>query len=75
MGDTGTDIIIKGGSVEVSFNGTVYQKEPGDPKRHRNTDRRITRVRVEDENQQSLFDSDTNDEGLMWTITVSTATE
>lgn len=72
MGDTQGDIIIKGGSVEVSFDGTIYQKEPGDPKKHKNNGRKITRVRVEDEDGESLFDR-SDEGGPKWTITVSTA--
>jgi hypothetical protein len=72
MGDGGTDIIIKGSSVHVNFDSSLYQKDPNDPKSHKHDDRKITRVRVEDENGESLYDSETNEDGLKWTITVST---
>jgi hypothetical protein len=66
------EIIVKGGSVEVSFDTTVYQKMSGDPSRHKHDDRKITRVRVENEDGKSLFDSGNDDSGLKWTITIST---
>lgn len=73
MSETGTDIIIKGGSVQLNFDGTLYQKDVNDPKKHKHDGRKITRVQVEDESGKSLFDSSTNDKGLKWTITVSTS--
>lgn len=71
MGDGGGDIIIKGTSVQVTFDSDIYQKDPNDPGSYKNDTRKITRVRVEDENGRSLYDSGDND-GLKWTITVST---
>jgi hypothetical protein len=72
MGDGGGDIIIKGGSVHVSFDSNVYQKDPDDPGTHKHPGRKITRVRVEDENGKDLYDSGHNDGGLKWKVTVST---
>lgn len=71
MGE-GTDVIIRGGSVDLNFDESYYPKDPKDPNSHKNDNRKITRVRVEDESGKSLFDSETNDGGLKWTITVST---
>lgn len=71
-GGGGGEIIIKGGSVEVSFDGTLYLKDTGDPKKHKHPSRKITRVQVADENGNSKFDSGPNNGGLKWTITVST---
>lgn len=68
----GSEIIIKGSSVELNFDDTIFQKLSIDPKRHKHAGRKITRVQVEDEDGKPLFDSDTNDNGLKWTITVST---
>ena len=68
----GGDIIIKGGSVHVSFDSALYQKDPGDPGTHKHHTRKITRVRVEDENGKSLYDSGHYDDGLKWKVTVST---
>jgi hypothetical protein len=72
MGDGGGDIIIKGSSVHVSFDSGLYQKDPDDPGSHKHQTRKITRVRVEDENGKSQYDSGHNDNGLKWKITVST---
>jgi hypothetical protein len=40
----GGEIIIKGGSVEVDFDGSVYIKDPNDPRKHKNATKKITRV-------------------------------
>jgi hypothetical protein len=71
MSDEGGVIIVKGGSVQLSFDGTLYQKT-SDPSVHKHDGRKIVRVQVDDENGQSLFDSDINKDGLRWTITIST---
>jgi hypothetical protein len=70
-GGGGGEIIIKGGSVELSFDGTLYVKS-ADPKIHKHATRKITRVQVDDEDGNSRFDSGPNNSGLKWTITVST---
>jgi hypothetical protein len=44
MGESGNDIIIKGSSVELTFDGTLYEKDPNDPKVHRNSTKKITRI-------------------------------
>ena len=66
-------IIIKGGSVQISFDGSLYVKEALDPNSHKHPTRKITRVLVSDENGGSKFDSGTNKDGLKWTINVSTS--
>ena len=70
MGDGGGDIIIKGGSVELTFNEGIYQKVSTDPSTYRNPDRQITRVVVLDETGTVQLDSGAST-GLRWTITVS----
>lgn len=72
MGDGGTDIIIKGSSVHVNFDGNLYKKDPNDPCHNGDDNRKITRVRVDDESGKSLFDS-SDDSGMKCTITVTTA--
>jgi hypothetical protein len=73
-GGGGGDIIIKGGSVQVSFDTGLYIKDSaGDPTLHRHETRKITRIQVEDESGKSQYDSGSNDEGLKWTITISTS--
>jgi len=69
----GTEIIIKGGSIEIGFDSSLYLKESSDPNSHKHATRKITRVRVDDEDGESKFDSGTDDGGLKWTITVSTS--
>ena len=32
----GADIIIKGSSVELEYDEAVYPKDPGEPKKHKN---------------------------------------
>jgi hypothetical protein len=72
MSDGSGEIIIRGGSVEVQFDGSVYQKDPNDPKKHQNANRKITKVVVLDENGAETFNSGDNQGGLRWTVTVST---
>ena len=69
----GGAVIIKGGSVQISFDGSLYLKEALDPNTHKHQTRKITRVLVSDESGKSLFDSGTDDGGLKWTIKVSTS--
>ena len=71
MSDGGGEIIIKGGSCEIYFNDAEFPQDPSDPKRHKDDDRRMTRVQVKDESGTSLFDSG-SDDGVQWTVTVST---
>lgn len=44
MSNGSGDIIIKGGSAEVEFDSTVYPQDPTDPKKHKNSNMKITRV-------------------------------
>lgn len=40
----GGEIIIKGGSVEVEYDGRVYAQDPANPRKHKNPSKKITRV-------------------------------
>ena len=40
----GADIIIKGGSVELVYDETVYPQNPTDRERHSNPNKKITRI-------------------------------
>jgi len=73
MGEGGGEIIIKGGSVEVNFDDSLYLKEQLDPNKHKNANRMITRVQVQDASGRSLFDEADDKDGLQWLITVSTS--
>jgi hypothetical protein len=68
----GEDIIIKGGSIELEFDDTVYPSNPSNPKRHQNPNRKISRIVVVDENGGQKYDSGESQSGMRWTITVST---
>lgn len=72
MSDGGGDIIIKGGSVNVQFDDSLYRKDPNDPKKHDNANRKITRIVIVDENDAEQYNSGDSPNGLKWTITVST---
>ena len=72
MGEGGGEIIIKGGSVEVNFDASLYLKDQLDPNRHKNANRIITRVQVQDASGRSLLDEADDKDGLQWLITVST---
>jgi hypothetical protein len=69
----GGAIIIKGGSVQIGFDGSLYLKETLDSNTHKHPTRKITRVQVSDEDEKSLFDSGTDNGGLKWTVKVSTS--
>jgi len=73
MGEGGGEIIIKGGSVEVNFDDSLYLKEQLDPNKHKNANRMITRVQVQDASGRSLFDEADDKDGRQWLITVSTS--
>jgi hypothetical protein len=64
------DIIIKGGSVELSFAESLYPRDPQDPTVYRNADRKITRVVI---TGGISFDSGDHPEGLRCEITATTA--
>ena len=68
MSDGGGDIIIKGGSVDLQYDESIYKKDSGDPKSHKNQTRKITRVVITGDIR---YDSDDHPEGLSCTITVS----
>ncbi|HVQ37591.1 MAG TPA: hypothetical protein VMS31_08660 [Pyrinomonadaceae bacterium] len=63
------DIIIKGGSVELRFDESLYPKT-ADPIVYRNADRKITRVVITGE---ITFDSGEHTEGLRCEVKATTA--
>ena len=68
----GGDIIIKGGSVDLTFDDDVYKKDdPSKPKKHRNSNGKITKIVVVDENGAEKCNSGDSPSGLKWTITVT----
>ncbi|MEK6282121.1 MAG: hypothetical protein AABN95_17330 [Acidobacteriota bacterium] len=61
MSDTGSDIIIKGGSVELEYDGTIYTRDPSDPKKNQNPTKKITHVVISGD---ISYDSGDNPNGL-----------
>ena len=62
------DIIIKGGSVELSFAESIYPRT-ADPLVYRNADRKITRIEITGD---ISFDSGDHPEGLLCEVTATT---
>lgn len=66
-GDGGV-IIIKGGSVDLNYDESIYAKDPLDPKSHRNQNMKITRVVIDGD---ITYDSGDFKDGLSCTITTT----
>ncbi|MBA3354786.1 MAG: hypothetical protein H0U18_02365 [Pyrinomonadaceae bacterium] len=60
------DIIIKGGSAEVEFDGGVYKQDPKNRRKYKNADKKIVRVVITGDIK---FDSGENAGGLRCEIT------
>ena len=71
MAEGGT-IIIKCGSVELIFDNTLYTQRTDDPSSYKNDYRKIINVQVQDGEGKLRYDSGADEDGLDWTITVST---
>lgn len=67
----GGDIIITGGSVDLDYDEAVYPKDSGNPRKHKNANRKITRILVEDEKGGEKFNFEAQG-GLRWKVTVYT---
>ena len=61
----GTEIIIKGGSVEVEFDPNTYPTDPSNGRKHGNPSKKITRVVITGD---ITFDSDEHPSGLTCVI-------
>lgn len=58
----GGDIIIKGGSCDLIFDDSMYPKDSGDPKKHKNkNNQKVTRVQITGD---ITFDSGDHPSGL-----------
>ena len=68
MSNGSGDIIIKGGSVEVQFDESIYSKDPSYPNRHVNSSKKITRVRISGDIN---YDSGELPDGIKCVITTS----
>ena len=71
MSTGGTDIIIKGGSIDISFDDSVYPS--GGHGSHRGQ-RKMQRIIVVDANQQVQYDSQSADV-KKWMVTILTGNE
>ena len=40
----GDDIIIRGGSVELEYDGSVYEEHPNDPRKRQHSGKKVTRI-------------------------------
>jgi hypothetical protein len=68
MSDGSGDIIIKAGSVELTYDEAVYPKDPSDPKRHKAAGKKITRVQISGD---ITFDSGDRPGGITCQITTT----
>ena len=68
MSDGGGDIIIKGGSIDLQYDETIYTRDQKDPKSHKNANRKIIRVVITGD---ISYDSGERPEGIICTITAS----
>ena len=57
----GTEIIIKGSSVEVEFDANTYPQDPSNGRKHRNASKKIRRVVITGD---ISFDSGDHPSGL-----------
>ena len=64
----GGEIIIKGGSVELEYDGAVYRSDPSNPKKHKNDAKKITRVVITGD---ITFDSGERPSGIKCLITTT----
>jgi hypothetical protein len=65
--DDGSDIIIKGGSVELNYDEHFYPVDPSDPRRHKSDNKKIVRIRITGDLD---YDSGEHPNGLRCDITV-----
>jgi hypothetical protein len=69
MGEGAGDIVIKGGSVELGFDNSLYLKDSYDPWRYKNDERKIVRIIISGDLN---FDSGSYPNGLRCEIRVVT---
>lgn len=71
----GGDIIIRGGSVELEYDVSVYLPDPGNPgnrKKHKNSNKKIRQIVVTDKGGITQYDSTDHPEGLEFKVSVLT---
>ncbi len=64
----GDDIIIRGGSGELEYDSTVYEKHPSDPRKRGHSGKKITRIVITGDVN---FDSEDHPEGLKCEVRAS----
>ena len=64
----GGEIIIKGGSVELEYDGAVYPPDRSNPNKHKNGAKKITRVVITGD---ITFDSGERPSGITCLITTT----
>ena len=64
----GNDIIIKGSSAEIQFDHDLYPQDPGNPKRRKHDNLKITRIVISGNKD---FDSGEIPNGFKGQITIS----
>lgn len=62
------DIIIKGGSVDLEYDEGTYPKDPNDPHKHKNENKKVTRVVITGDIN---FDSGEQSNGLKCEVRIS----
>jgi hypothetical protein len=68
----GGEIVIKGGSVEITFNADEFVKDTNDHKLHRHDGLKMINITVEDESGKELWSSETNEGGLKHRVRIKT---
>ncbi|MGI9065246.1 MAG: hypothetical protein ACR2HX_02420 [Pyrinomonadaceae bacterium] len=64
----GDDIIIRGGSVELEYDSSVYAKNSNDPRKHQSSGKKITRIVITGDIN---FDSEDHPAGLKCEVRAS----
>jgi outer membrane lipoprotein-sorting protein len=62
----GGDIIIRGGSVDIQYDDSLYRKE-GEWS-HINREKKMTKITIVNDKGVTVYDSGTNSGGLMWEV-------
>ncbi|MGH9927922.1 MAG: hypothetical protein ACREA9_01710 [Pyrinomonadaceae bacterium] len=71
----GGDIIIRGGSVDLEYEDSVYPPVQPKSKKHNNASKKIRQITVTDNanpNGPPLYDSGVHPQGLKYTVSVFT---
>ena len=64
----GDDIIIRGGSVELEYDGSVYEQHPTESRKRQHSGKKITRIVISGDIK---YDSEDHPEGLKCEVRIS----